>query len=131
MKIELDQGLNFLGENKICDIESQCLLYKLDVVISTLNWILNSPMWSIDGFERKKDLDLVIAETYKQQTQTPIPKTFFSNEGIKAKVFNPQSNSWIEGKIRTKMVVEFVPDKPQKAESPLDEIRREMQKEQH
>ena len=42
-------------------------------------------------------------------------------EGIKAEILEP-GKKWVTGKIRLRLVIEFIPDEPEK--SPLDDIRK-------
>jgi hypothetical protein len=51
------------------------------------------------------------------------------DEGVDCEVLNLGANQWKKGKVRIKISFEFCPDEPEisEYESPLDEIRREMQ----
>ena len=48
-------------------------------------------------------------------------------EGVNCERLSPGDPQWKKGKVRVRVVVEFLPDEPESPESPLDEIRREMQ----
>jgi hypothetical protein len=50
-------------------------------------------------------------------------------EGINCERLNPGDPQWKKGKVRVRVVVEFAPDEPESPDyqSPLDEIRQEMQ----
>lgn len=50
-------------------------------------------------------------------------------QGINCERLNPGDPQWKKGKVRIKVTVEFVPDEPESSDyqSPLDEIRQEMQ----
>ncbi len=50
-------------------------------------------------------------------------------EGINCERLNPGDPQWKKGKVRVRVVVEFLPDEPELSDyqSPLDEIRQEMQ----
>jgi len=62
-----------------------------------------------------------LEETYCQARKQWI------EEGVNCERLNPGDPQWKKGKVRVKVSVEFLPDEPLQAESPLDEIRREMQ----
>ena len=49
------------------------------------------------------------------------------DKGVKCKILQAGSNGWKSGRIKVNVTVEFIPDEPVKVDSPLDEIRREMQ----
>lgn len=51
---------------------------------------------------------------------------WFEN-GVECKILQAGSNGWKSGRIKVNVTVEFIPDEPVKVDSPLDEIRREMQ----
>jgi hypothetical protein len=57
------------------------------------------------------------------------PRAKWIDEGVECEVLNLGANQWKKGKIRIKISFEFCPDEPavSEYESPLDEIRREMQ----
>ena len=50
------------------------------------------------------------------------------NEGLKCEILKLGLNNWKKGKVRINISLEFCPDEPEisQYESPLDEIRREM-----
>lgn len=51
------------------------------------------------------------------------------DEGLECEVLNLGANQWKKGKVRIKISFEFCPDEPEEPEyeSPLDDIRREIQ----
>jgi hypothetical protein len=57
------------------------------------------------------------------------PRAKWIDEGVECEVLNLGANQWKKGKVRIKISFEFCPDEPEisEYESPLDEIRREMQ----
>ena len=57
------------------------------------------------------------------------PRAKWIDEGVQCEVLNLGANQWKKGKVRIKISFEFCPDEPEisEYESPLDEIRREMQ----
>jgi hypothetical protein len=57
------------------------------------------------------------------------PRAKWIDEGLECEVLNLGANQWKKGKVRIKISFEFCPDEPEisEYESPLDEIRREMQ----
>ena len=50
------------------------------------------------------------------------------NEGVDSEVLKVAANGWKKGKFKINIALEFIPDEPEtpEYESPLDEIRREM-----
>jgi hypothetical protein len=57
------------------------------------------------------------------------PRIKWIDEGLECEVLNVGANRWKKGKVRIKISFEFCPGEPEisEYESPLDEIRREMQ----
>ena len=49
------------------------------------------------------------------------------NSGVDCKILQAGSSGWKSGKLKINVTVEFIPDPPPTIESPLDEIRREIQ----
>lgn len=47
--------------------------------------------------------------------------------GVECKILQAGSSGWKQGKLKINVTVEFIPDPPQLMESPLDEVRREIQ----
>jgi hypothetical protein len=72
--------------------------------------------------EVSKFSDLENNDSYK-------PRMKWIDEGLECEVLNLGANQWKKGKVRIKVSFEFCPDEPEisEYESPLDEIRREMQ----
>lgn len=72
--------------------------------------------------EVSKFSDLENHDSYK-------PRIKWINEGLECEVLNLGATQWKKGKVRIKISLEFCPDELEIPEyqSPLDEIRREMQ----
>ena len=49
------------------------------------------------------------------------------DSGVDCKILQAGSSGWKSGKLKINVTVEFIPDPPPTIESPLDEIRREIQ----
>ena len=64
-----------------------------------------------------------------QENDNYKPRAKWIDEGLECEVLNLGANQWKKGKVRIKISFEFCPDEPKisEYESPLDEIRREMQ----
>ena len=64
-----------------------------------------------------------------QENDSYKPRAKWIDEGLECEVLNIGANQWKKGKVRIKISFEFCPDEPEisEYESPLDEIRREMQ----
>lgn len=50
------------------------------------------------------------------------------NQGINCEILKPGSQGWQTGKLKIKVILEFIPDQPNitELESPLDDLRRMM-----
>ncbi len=72
---------------------------------------LNERNWDNEGFQARK---------------------VWIEEGLNAEVLNLRSGSWVKGKIRVKVSVEFCPDEPADRpvppapDSPLDDVRQSL-----
>ena len=55
--------------------------------------------------------------------------TDWFTKGVDCQILKAGSDGWKKGKLKIRVIVEFIPDEPEILEyqSPLDEIRREMQ----
>jgi hypothetical protein len=55
--------------------------------------------------------------------------TDWFTQGVDCQILKAGSDGWKKGKLKLKVTIEFIPDEPEILEyqSPLDEIRREMQ----
>ncbi|MFN9175995.1 MAG: KGK domain-containing protein [Synechocystis sp.] len=81
--------------------------------------IINNLICQILNVRRLTDLDDRHYKTRKKWIE----------EGINCERLNPGDPQWKKGKVRVRVVVEFAPDEPESPDyqSPLDEIRQEMQ----
>jgi hypothetical protein len=124
MKVELDSFLNSLGDNKIAKCGHEYTLHQLDKLTDALEQVIESSRWSSENISHKPtDLNWVISELLKIRCSVTIPRMVFSRTGNEAELLDPNSTNWIKGKLRAKIVIEFIPDENK---SPLDEIRREL-----
>ena len=79
--------------------------------------IINNLICRILDVTRLADLDERRYQTRKRWIE----------EGVNCERLSPGDPQWKKGKVRVSVVVEFLPYEPESPESPLDEIRREMQ----
>ncbi len=77
----------------------------------------------------KEVFEIIHQKIVKQYGSEMYKELSFIMKGGNAKVLKSNSQGWKKGKIQVKLVIEFLPDEPEipKYQSPLDEIRREMQ----
>jgi hypothetical protein len=65
-----------------------------------------------------------------KRNEVKISELSLFKDGVDCKILKAGSNGWQEGKLRLKVTLEFCPNEPEvtKPESPLDDIRQEMNK---
>ncbi len=49
------------------------------------------------------------------------------NDGEKCEILKAGSQGWQKGKIKINITLEFIPDEPESIESPLDDVRQEIE----
>lgn len=83
-------------------------------------WVKDSMICKVLGVNKVEDLD-------KDANLSKRKK--WIEEGLDCEILKLGDSSWKKGKVRVKMTIEFLPDEPEISEyqSPLDEIRREIQ----
>ena len=52
--------------------------------------------------------------------------SFWFNKGKKSEILRAGSEKWQKRKLKIKVTLEFIPDKPEQIKSPLDDIRQEI-----
>jgi hypothetical protein len=102
--ISVQEDVGILMDSKMCKIH--------DLKKAIIHEAINVPMETIEG------KDKYLANRLK-----------WINEGLRCEILKLGSNKWKKGKVRINISLEFCPDEPEisEYESPLDEIRREMQ----
>ena len=120
MTVEYNEYLENVDQDDILDWQNK--VYKLGLIKEFFNFI-NSVLRDKEVFEI---IHQKIVKKYGNEIYKELP---FIMNGGNAKVLKSNSQGWKKGKIQVKLVIEFIPDEPEIAEyqSPLDEIRREMQ----
>ena len=120
MTVEYNQYLENVDQDDILDWQNK--VYKLGLIKEFFNFI-NSVLRDKEVFEI---IHQKIVKQYGSEIYKELP---FIMKGGNAKVLKSNSQGWKKGKIQVKLVIEFIPDEPEIPEyqSPLDEIRREMQ----
>ncbi|MBD2580223.1 KGK domain-containing protein [Oscillatoria sp. FACHB-1406] len=97
-------------------------LVKLGKFINILDTATNqfNELLKTSFADNKLNLDIRFNEscTYEHR--------FMSERGVDVEILKLKDPRWQKGKIRMKLVVEFIPDEPEKveSESPLDDIRQ-------
>jgi hypothetical protein len=101
--ISIKETIDILMDSKMCKIN--------DLKKAIIHNTIEVPMKTIEG------KDKYLANRLK-----------WINEGLRCEILKLGSNKWKKGKVRIKISLEFCPDEPEisEYESPLDEIRREM-----
>ncbi|BAU66459.1 hypothetical protein STA3757_38640 [Stanieria sp. NIES-3757] len=67
-----------------------------------------------------------ITESLKQHHNINISDTNWFENGIPFSILKSGYKGWQKGKLKIKVVLEFEPDEPEKPESPLDDIRQDI-----
>lgn len=113
VNLSKEDALSFTsGMYKVGDLVKSVSSLFFSVIASTLHENL-----------RSKGID-INSGTYIANAKTANHAKWF-REGIDCEILQPNSPGWKKGKIRLKVVLEFHPDEP---ESPLDDVRQEIQK---
>lgn len=96
------------------------------------NFIINQPMFKLDGLEKKTICKILEVSSWKQlQEQEPYKnRQKWLNEGLDCEVLKLGAKKWQKGKVRIKILAEFCPDESEQVEpeSPLDDIRKTINK---
>ena len=118
MDLEYNDHLKNIRDDDI--LEQQEKLFKVGKVKSALQ----------SSFDRDIPNSLTNHLTNQQvQLSVPSKPTDWFAEGVDCQILKAGSDGWKKGKLKIRVIVEFNPDEPEILEyqSPLDEIRREMQ----
>jgi len=115
MNLNYDDFLSQLKSDDI--INNQGKLFEVETVKVAFNTAFdNSVPYAFAQHCKAKKVDFIV----------DLESDWFGN-GVECKILQAGSNGWKSGKVKINVTIEFIPDEPLKAESPLDEIRREMQ----
>ena len=118
MDLEYNDYFKNLRDDDILDQKDK--LYKIGKVKAALESSFNADIPSaLTNHLKNQQVQLSV-----QQTNTD-----WFTEGVDCQVLKAGSDGWKKGKLKLKVTIEFIPDEPEISEyqSPLDEIRREMQ----
>jgi hypothetical protein len=122
MKIEPNDYLQSLNSDAVISYSTSSQVYKLKKLLETLDSIFLDPdFYNRESFCTILDRRLVLRDIRGGQE--------IFEDGIECEILDANFKEWKKGKLRAKLVLEFVPDQPEitKPESPLDEIYREIQ----
>jgi hypothetical protein len=117
MELEYNDHLKNLRDNDV--LEQQATLFKIGKVKSALE----------SAFDN--NIPTALANYFYNNVQLSLlgKLTDWFTQGIDCQILKAGSDGWKKGKIKIRVIVEFIPDEPEipECQSPLDEIRREMQ----
>ena len=118
MELEYNDYLKNLRDDDI--LEQQEKLFKVGKVKSALESCFDDDI-----------PNAIISHISRKQVQLSAQEknTDWFTQGIDCQILKAGSDGWKKGKLKINISVEFIPDEPEIPEyqSPLDEIRREMQ----
>jgi hypothetical protein len=140
IKIKLNQYLDSLNQNTVINCSRNGALYKLSTLINKIFNTFNSGKWvySDDNLQsvyglKYDDFFSVLLRSLDKEEEVSISHDIFSEKGIRSEILDTKSGDWVNGRVRAKInfELEFIPDETdlevEVYESPLDEIRREIQ----
>ena len=125
MIVEFNPYLQSLTKDAVISCTQRLEIYKLVTVMDRLKWMFGG------GWKQENNRDIsfeIIINQQLEKNELRIPSNIFS-DGSPCEILDPQSQGWKKGKLKAKLVLEFIPDEPEvkQYESPLDEIRREIE----
>jgi len=121
MDLEYNDYLKNIRDDDILEqqVEQQETLFKIGKVKSALE----------SAFDN--NIPTALASHFYKNVQLSLlgKLTDWFTQGVDCRILKAGSDGWKKGKLKIRVVVEFIPDEPEISEyqSPLDEIRREMQ----
>lgn len=124
MKTDKIGYLNSLSEDTVIDCGNNHSFYKVKTLISEfVNFFKTVPWCNKDYFYKAFQVSL------KDHKSIDIKPEIFTEEGIIAEIIDPKLDKPLKGKFRIIFALEFIPDEVQDSvsDSPLDEIRREIE----
>lgn len=139
IQVKLNKYLAVLNQNTVINCFENGSLYKLSTLIDKIFNVLNNCSWTYQEERHsygkpKSEYDSfteILLLYLKKEKDVPINSKVFSEEGIEGEVLNTKSGEWMQGKVRAKVIfeLEFIPHENNFDiyESPLDEIRRELE----
>jgi histidyl-tRNA synthetase len=123
MAIEDNFYLNGCCDNDVISLSSK--VYKVETFKEAINDFLEAQ----ETDSASKNLSIKLNERGILTNRNEIFALI--NKGTESEILKAATNSngWQKGRLKLKVVIEFIPDEPEIPEyqSPLDEIRREMQ----
>ncbi|MEB3191572.1 MAG: KGK domain-containing protein [Snowella sp.] len=114
--------LQSLNSDAVISYNTSPQVYKLKKILETLDSIFHAPnFWNQQPFSTIVDSKLVSRDIRGGQE--------IFEDGIECEILDTNFKEWKKGKLRAKLVLEFIPDQTEitEPESPLDEIYREIQ----
>ncbi len=117
MELEYNDYVKNLNDDDI--LEQNEKVFKFGKVKQVLQEAFDYTMPStLINHNTSKKLDLYAKESF-----------YWFKQGVDCRILKAGSNGWQKGKLKLKVTIEFIPDEPEISdyESPLDDIRREIQ----
>jgi hypothetical protein len=118
MELEYNDHLKNIRDDDI--LEQQEQLFKFGKIKSALESAFDNDIpTALAGHFNNKNVHFSLLEKLSD----------WFTKGIDCQILKAGSDGWKKGKLKIRVIVEFIPDEPEIPEyqSPLDEIRREMQ----
>ena len=127
MKTQKIGYLTTLSEDTVVNCGNNHSFYKIKTLESELEDFSKSESWV--QYNQLYKFASIFQSQLKEHKKIDIQKEVFSIEGIDAEIIDPKLNKPLKGKFRVTFALEFLPDEPQDldSQSPLDEIRQEME----
>ncbi|MBJ7899106.1 MAG: hypothetical protein GC158_04075 [Cyanobacteria bacterium RI_101] len=120
MNVELNPHLKSLSDKAVLSLEDESKCYKKKFIYDQIVYLFQNVIWSQNyswGFKH-------FANSLMNSQQIDLGVEFFG-DGVPCEILDTNQSQCQKGKLVAKLVLEFIPDEP---ESPLDEIRRDMDK---
>ncbi len=124
MKVESIGYLSSLSTSTVINCGKNFELYKLITLIEVFESVFAGG-WQ--NGQSSSAFEIVVDRHLSAQKVLIQPDIF--KDGINCEILDTNFKEWKKGKLRAKLILEFVPDPLEitEPESPLDEIRREIQ----
>ncbi|MBE9202567.1 hypothetical protein IQ218_02655 [Synechocystis salina LEGE 06099] len=116
MKFEISNNLKKVDEKSVIKCDNQLEIYALGKISKILG-----------EFFADAVLIASIVEKFKTIRNGINMNRNIFEDGIQCEILGTNYPDWVRGKLIAKVVLEFIPEEQSESESPLDEIRREMQ----
>lgn len=113
-----------------------------DFEINTNKYLQQCNLKDVISFNNQNWVDInqlkaIIYQSFRQSAFAPIDVHIHQNHGLRnsaswfnqggeCEILRAGSQGWQKGQIKIKVTLEFIPDEPEVIESPLDDVRQEI-----